>query len=722
MNKVTRRAFIKNTGYVAIGFSMLPQTLISSETGCFTELASQASQVRDWLQVLEDGRVKIFTGKMELGQGIRIAIAQVAAEELNMDIDQVEVHLAETKVTPNEGYTAGSRSIVQSAMNVRKAAAAAANILLETASSKYEISRSSLQLRDGKILNRENDQAYSFQEILEGKQIEQAVPSEVKLKPKDEHRVVGSPVHRKDIEKMVKGEPVYVQDLRFPGMIHARVARPPAYQAVIKEFNPENAEKLSSVIKVIRKNNFIGVLAADEYQAQKAKEILERDCEWKISEELVQTETWKDHLKEISSQSENVENTGNLNFRGKSLKASYSKPYLMHGSIGPSCAVALFDGEKLQVWTHSQGVYPLQETLADLLDLDEEKMQITGVPGSGCYGHNGADDVAAEAALLATEYPGKHIRLQWSRADEHGWEPYGSAMLMDLEASLDTDGKIENWKYNLWSDTHSTRPGGNKVNLLPASYYGKNNPAPTQGYLGGAYRNAPPYYTIKNKKIDAHFFQGPLRVSALRGLGAYANIFAIESFMDELAESAGKDPVQFRLEHLSDQRAIDILTRLKEMTSEVNLQNGDGMGYAFSRYKNTDSYFGVAVKINQEKDGTIRIKNMWGVIDSGEVINPDGLRNQTEGGMIQSASWTMMEEVQFNKHHVTSLDWEDYPIFRTANVPEVEVQIIDRPYEPPLGAGEAAQGPTSAAIVNAIYNATGERVRDLPVSKVFKIN
>ncbi|QYA24571.1 xanthine dehydrogenase family protein molybdopterin-binding subunit [Gramella sp. MT6] len=720
MNKITRRTFIKNTGYVAIGFSMLPQSLLSSEGGCSSEYSLQSYGINDWLQVLEDGKVKIFTGKMELGQGIRIAIAQVAAEELNMNIDLVEVHLAETKVTPNEGYTAGSRSIVQSAMNVRKAAAAASNILLEKAATKYDIPKSSFKIQNGKILNKENQKLYSFQEILNGEQIEENVPNEVILKPKSEHQLVGSPVPRKDILKMLKAEPVYVQDLRFPGMVHARIARPPAYQAVLEEFNPDNAKKLPSVIKVIRINNFIGVLAQDEYQAQKAKELLEKDCEWKISAELNQTESWKDHLKAISSNSETVENTGNFSFGNNSLKASYSKPYVMHGSIGPSCAVAFFNRDKLQVWTHSQGVYPLQETLADLLDLNEDQMQITGVPGSGCYGHNGADDVAAEAALLATKYPGKHIRLQWSRADEHSWEPYGSAMIMDLEASLDDRGKIKNWNYELWSDTHSTRPGGNKVNLLPASYYGENNPSPTQGYLGGAYRNAQPYYSIENRNIKANFFKGPLRVSALRGLGAYANIFAIESFMDELAEKAEKDPLQFRLDHLSDSRAIDILNKLKQMTSDLSLQQNDGIGYAFSRYKNTDSYFGVAAKVRYESS-KISIKKMWGVIDSGEVINPDGLRNQTEGGMIQSASWTMLEEVKFDKTHVTSLDWETYPIFRIADIPQIEVQIIDRPYEPPLGAGEAAQGATAAAIVNAIYNVTRKRVRDLPVSKTFEV-
>jgi len=718
--KTSRRDFIKSTGYVAVGFSVLPNLVFSAEDCSNMSAVLQDKNINNWLQILEDGSVLVFTGKMELGQGIRIAIAQVAAEELNMDIDLVEVNLAETKVTPDEGYTAGSRSIAQSAMTVRRAAAAAANILLDTAAKKYDLEKSSLYLKDGQILSKNGQKNYSFFEILGGKQIETTIPAEIEVKLNDQRQIVGKPVPRKDINKMIKGEPVYVQDMRFPDMVHARVVRPPSYHAVLEDFRPENAEKLDSVIKIIRKNSFIGIFATDEYQAQKAKQLLEKDCKWSIPKKLPEPDSWKNHLKEIAKTSENVENTGSLNFED-SLKAVYSKPYVMHGSIGPSCAVAYFDGDKLQIWTHSQGVYPLQGAISDLLNLSENKMQLTGVPGSGCYGHNGADDVAAEAALLATEFPNKHIRLQWSRTDEHGWEPYGSAMLMELEASLDQHGLIQSWKYDMWSDTHSTRPGGNKANLLPTQYFEGSDIKLPSGYLGGGYRNSKPYYSIPNKQIDAHFFEGPLRVSALRSLGAYANIFAIESFMDELAEQAKKDPVAFRLMHLKDPRAIDILHKLREMTSNVNPAENEGFGIAFSRYKNTDSYFGVAVKVSQDQDEKISIKNMWGVIDSGEVINPDGLKNQTEGGMIQSASWTMKEEVKFNKIHVTSLDWDSYPIFRVADIPEVQVEIIDRPAEPPLGAGEAAQGATSAAITNAIYNMTGTRVRDLPVSKTFMV-
>jgi nicotinate dehydrogenase subunit B len=517
---------------------------------------------------------------------------------------------------------------------------------------------------------------------------------------------------------MVRGNPVYVQDMRFPGMLYARVLRPLAYDAHLTRFDKKRAEALEDVVKVIRKNNFVGVLAREEYQAETALEILAEDCQWEIKKKLPAGKDLKEYLPELTTQHETVEEQGNVEFGEDSFRASYFKPYYMHASIGPSCSIGHFDGELLQIWTHSQGVYPLRAALSDLTGLPESKIRVTGVPGSGCYGHNGADDVAAEVALMALEHPNTHIKLQWTREEEHAWEPFGSAMIMELEGELDASGRISKWSYELWSDTHSTRPGGKKENLLPTIYYEGTEKVKLSGFLGGGYRNSQPYYRFPNLKVEANFFEGPLRVSALRSLGAFANIFAIESFMDEMADKAGKDPVEFRLAHLDDPRAKEVLVKVREMASGTKITETQGLGYAFSRYKNSASYFAVAAKVELE-EGRIKVRKMWGAIDSGEVINPDGLKNQTEGGMIQSASWTMMEEVKFNEEHVSSVDWSSYPIFRFEDVPEVEVEVIDRPKEEPLGAGEAAQGPAAAAIVNAIFRATGKRVRDLPVNKYF---
>lgn len=722
--EASRRDFIKQLGCVSIGFSLLgPQALkgrapvADCEMNPFLE-----DSVNAWLQVLEDGRVKIFTGKMELGQGIRIAVAQVAAEELNMSPDLVEVNLAETGVTANEGYTAGSRSIESSAMSIRKAAATAREILLEMAAKRLNAEASTLKLENGGISDGYGN--LNFYELLEGRQLEKTLREPKEFYGKTRRRFVGKPVARRDIADMVRGELDYVQDLKFPDMVHARIIRPPSYTSTLTSLDETGLKEMPGFLKLVKIGSFIGVIAGEEYEAIKISWEINNRAKWKKGEALPTETPLKDYLKKLPADTQTYENLGNWEQSVKEAevqhKASYYKPYIMHGANGPSCAVAYYNENKLDVYTHSQGVYPLRDTLASLLDMDKEAIHIKGVPGSGCYGHNGADDVAAEAALLAVEFPGRHIRLQWMRDEEHLWEPYGTAMLMEVQAGVDAKGKITGWKYDLWSDGHSTRPGGDPSSLLPARFLGRGYGAPGSGYRGGAVRNSKPYYEIKNLHTSSHIFDGPLRKSALRGLGAYANIFAIESFIDELAHKAGVDPISFRLDHLEDPRARTCVEKIEQNTAGVVPASRQGLGYAFARYKNSASYFAVAALVEVAENDLVSVKKLWGVIDAGETINPDGLKNQTEGGMIQAASWTLREEVQFDKEHVTSRDWHMYPIFRFEEIPEVEVEVIDMVEEDPLGAGEAAQGPTAAAIANAIYNATGRRVRDLPVNAVEK--
>ena len=720
----SRRHFLKSAGCLTISFPLLGGCWpASGETTLAEELPGSLSRyprINAWLEVLEDGRVRILTGKIELGQGIRTAITQVAAEELNMDLELVEVVLAETGRTPNEGYTAGSGSIKNSAMAVRYAAASARQKLLELAATKLNTKAAQLHLANGAVNTQDGAKSLTFSEILEGTQIEDEVKLPVTLKPKSDYKYVGKAILRDDIEKMVRGEPVYVHDLRFPGMVHARVVRPKGYQSTLTKFD-EAALKAAvpGVLKTVVNGSFLGVIAEEEYQAVKAHEFLQKNTEWLSAASLPAGQPLPEYLKTIADADENVKNMGDVNAASadnSSHKAAYFKPYIMHGAIGPACAVALYENDKLHIWSHSQGVYPLREGLQTMLGMEADKIHIKGVPGAGCFGHNPADDAAADAALLAMEYPGKHVRVQWMRQDEHGWEPYGSAMLMELEAALDSQGKINAWKADLWSDSHSTRPNENAGTLVTARYLEKPFQMQSPGYRGGGYRNAEPYYTIPNQQIDAHFFTGPLRVSSLRSLGAYANIFAIESFMDELAEKAGKDPLTFRLEHSEDERAIAILRKIKEMTQSQSAAENEGVGYAFSRYKNSDAYCAVAAKVGVNPDtGAVQLKNMWAAIDAGEAINLDGLANQTEGGMLQAASWTLMEEVKFDEQHVSSLDWGTYPIFRFSDIPQVEVAVINRPDMPCLGGGEASQAPASAAIANAVYQACGKRVRDLPI-------
>ena len=666
--------------------------------------------------MLANGNVRIFTGKAELGQGIRTAIAQVAAEELDLEMDNVEVMLAETERTPDEGYTVGSGSIEQSAMAVRFASAAARMKLTELASKKLNVPVEEIIFTNGKVYAKNGGNPLTFADLLEGKQLSGNVPPTVTLKPRQNYKLVGKAVPRDDIKAMVRAEHVYVQDLRFPGMVHARVIRPPSYGAALKKFDEQYVKKrVPALLKTVRNGNFLAVIAADEHDAIRAQKSMAFSAVWSSPKMIADSEkNIKEFIKKQPAQPERVHETGKLSVESFTHTAQYYKPYIIHGSIGPSCSVALWDKEKLHVWSHTQGVYPLREAIAGLLHMPEENIHVKGVPGSGCYGHNGADDVSADAALIAIQFPGRHVRVQWSREEEHAWEPYGSAMIMEAAATLDGAGKIINWKYDLWSDTHSTRPGGKAENLLAARYI--NNPLTPgdKGYIGGATRNSQPYYTIPNQQINSNFFKGPLRVSALRSLGAYANIFAVESFMDELAEKAGKDPFEFRLMHLDDERAKAVVIKLREMTKDQQTSPGTGLGIAFSRYKNSAAYCAVAALV--ETSPALRLIKMWSAIDAGEVINIDGIKNQTEGGMIQSASWTIKEQVKFDGKRITSSDWGAYPILRFNETPEVEVEVLNRPDEEALGAGEAAQGPASAAIVNAIYRANGKRVRDLPVT------
>jgi len=718
----SRRDFLKTSGCLTIGFFIAsPADVFSGTTKQeLPESLKRHPNINAWVQILPDGTVRIFTGKLELGQGIRTAIAQVAAEELDHDIHKVEVVLADTDLTPDEGYTAGSGSMEQSAMAVRFASAAAKAKLLQIASVKLKTPPETLVLGNGEVQTKNGGSRISFAEIIGGQQITDKVRDDVQLKPKDKYQLVGKAIPRDDISKMVRGTAAYVQDLRFPGMVHARVVRPPGYSSRLEKIDEETVRKqVPSIRKIVKNGSFLAVIADDEYQAVRAQQAMRLACRWTENSFKPESERkLPSYLKSAPANTDRIHEQGSIANQTLTHKASYYKPYLMHGSVGPSCAVALWTDNRLQVWTHSQGVFPLRGALAGLLKIPAENIRVTGVPGSGCYGHNGADDVAADAAIIAMAYPGKHVRLQWSREDEHLWEPYGSAMLMEASASLDSSGKITHWKYDLWSDNHSTRPGGKAANLLAARYVDNPFDPPSGGYGGGAYRNSQPYYDIPNQQIDGHQVKGPLRISALRSLGAYANIFAIESFMDELAVAAKKDPFDFRLMHLTDPRAIDVVKKLREVIKNEKISDGEGIGIAFSRYKNSASYCAAAAKIAVDNTAQkLRVQKMWAVIDAGESINIDGVINQTEGGLVQAASWTLIEEVKFDNKHLTGTDWSTYPIMRAADAPETAVHVINRPSEEVLGAGEAAQGPAAAAIANALYRATGKRVRELPYSQ-----
>lgn len=670
------------------------------------------ASIDSWIEILDNNKIRVFTGKIELGQGITTVIRQVAAEELNANLDQVEVITSDTARTPDEGYTAGSGSVKGSAMAVRYAAAAAHQKLLEMASELSGISIEKLQLQEGVVSDKSRTYQSTMVELLQGRRWETEVQLPVPLKSPDAYQYVGKAIARNDHQKIVRGEPYFVHDLEFSDMLHARVIRPPSYTAVLQSVRDDID---MPNIDVVRDGSFIAVVGENEYEVVKAATRLSSSTQWSVTSDLSDFNSLKNDLPKMVDNTESVESKGETVSEGTRFSGSFYKPYIMHGSIGPACGIALFDAGRFTIWTHSQGVFPFRSALASMLAVDQEDVHVIGLPGAGCFGHNCSDDAAADAAIIARKYPGRHVRVQWSRMEEHQWEALGCAMRMDVEATLGSDNKIHAWSTEVYSDSHSTRPNNDAGTLLTARYLEHPTSLQGRGYLGGGHRNATPYYVIPTLEVKAHFYQGPLRVSSLRSLGAYANIFAIESLMDEMAHSRDIDPFEFRTNHLDDERAIAVIRKLQMMMNGIKITSRQGLGMAFSRYKNSDAYCAVGVHLQVSPEGEVSLLHMWAALDAGEVMNTDGLINQTEGGMIQAASWTLREEVVFDKNHITSSHWGSYPIFRYQDIPRIEVALVRPPDVSPLGGGEAATPPTPAAITNAIFRATGQRIYDLPV-------
>jgi nicotinate dehydrogenase subunit B len=679
-----------------------------------------------WIRIDADGSVTVFTGKAELGQGFKTAFQQIAAEELDVPFASLKVVTADTQLTANEGYTSGSHSMQDSGTAIQNAAAQVRGLLLAEAAKRLDVPAENLQTEDGAVIS-PNGRRLSYGELVAADLLHVQAQVTSKLKDPATFRVVGRPVPRVDIPAKVTGGAAYVQDIRLPGMVHARIVRPPSYGAQLIDCDTSAIEKMPGVVKVVRDGNFLAVVAGKEFLAVKAMNALAAAAKWKETAGLPKQDDLADVLTKLPSQDSTIFERSNLSAVGrKTIEASYTRPYQSHGSIGPSCAVAQLSDGAMTVWTHTQGVYPDRAGIAQMLKMQPSSIRLIHVEGSGCYGHNGADDAAADAALIARAMPGVPVRVQWMREQEHAWEPYGPAMVTKLKASLDEAGKIADWNFEVWSNTHSMRPGGAGC-LLAAQHMAEPIavPAPKPIPLpeGGGDRNAIPIYTFPNAHVVHHFIPAmPLRISAMRALGAYHNVFSIESFMDELALAADTDPVEFRLKHLDDQRGRDVI---ETAALGFGWQKGQkspperGFGFAFARYKNLAAYCAVAseVEVNRET-GRPRLVRAVAAVDSGQVVNPDGLINQIEGAIVQSMSWTLYESVTFDDTRITSIDWQTYPILRFDAVPDsIEVHIINRPGQPFLGSGETGQGPAAASIANAIANATGKRLRNLPLTR-----
>ncbi len=679
-----------------------------------------------WVRIDADGGITVFTGKAELGQGFKTAFQQIAAEELDVSFNSLKVVTADTGRTANEGYTAGSHSMQDSGTAILNAAAQARALLIAEAARRLDVPVENLRTENGAVIAPDGKRL-GYGELVAGSLLHVQAQPESTLKDPAKYTVVGQPVPRVDIPAKVTGGAAYVQDMRLPGMVHARVVRPPSYGAQLVDFDAASIEAMPGVVKIVRSGNFLAVAAKKEFQAIKAMRALTASAKWNETARLPKQEDIARVLLALPSQDSTIFQRNNPAAVGqKTIEATYTRPYQSHGSIGPSCAVGHYVDDLMTVWTHTQGVYPDRAGIAEMLRVPPAKVRLIHTEGSGCYGHNGADDAAADAALIARELPGVPVRVQWMRDQEHGWEPYGPAMVTKLKASLDDSGAIADWNFEVWSNTHSMRPGG-AGSLLAAQHMAQPFAVPAPKPLplpeGGGDRNAIPIYTFPNAHVVHHFIPAmPVRISAMRALGAYHNVFSIESFMDELAIAANADPVEFRLKHLEDQRGRDVIKKAAEAFGWKKGQkapDGRGYGFAFARYKNLAAYCAIATEIEIDREtGRPRLVRAVAAVDSGQVVNPDGIINQVEGAIMQSMSWTLYEAVTFNDTRITSIDWQTYPILRFDAVPQsIEVHIIDRPGLPYLGSGETGQGPAAASVANAVANAAGKRLRDLPLSR-----
>jgi CO/xanthine dehydrogenase Mo-binding subunit len=632
----------------------------------------------------------------------------------------------DTALTPDEGQTAGSLSVEHSGTALRFACAEAREILLSAAAAKFGSSPGELKVADGTI-TAPGGASLTYWQLADEASLKREATAQAKPKQPAEHRWVGKSVRRRDIPKKFTGGAAYVQDVRLPGMVFGRVVRPPSPGAELVSLDEAPVRGMRGVVALVRDGNFLAVAAEREEQAVRAREALRKAAVWKETASLPPPgDALYEHMMAlpVAGQTVTEKTSAVATAAVKTLEARYTRPYQAHGSIGPSCAVAQWQEGKLAVWTHSQGVFPLRADLAKALGVEPGAVRCTHVEGAGCYGHNGADDVALDAALLARATGGRPVKLQWMRDDEFMWEPYGSAMVMKLSGSLDAQGNIVGWSHELWSHPHSTRPGASAgVNLLAAQHLAnpllRQLPADVPQPAGGSDRNAIPLYEFPNVRVVKHYIQeAPLRTSALRTLGGYANVFALESFMDELAAAAQADPVEFRLRHMKDARARAVIEAAAQRAGWAPKARGDGMrgrGFAFAKYKNLACYCAIAAEVVVDRrSGKVRVTRAVAAVDAGQVVNPDGVVNQIEGGLIQSASWTLKEAVRFDRTRVTTRSWADYPILRFEEVPQVEVVVLNQPNERFLGVGEGSQGPAAAAIANAIANATGVRLRSLP--------
>ncbi len=688
----------------------------------------------DWLSIGADGRVRVRTGKVDIGQRISTALMLIVADELDVAPERIDMVRPETGLAPDEGITSGSNSMEESGHALRLAAATARRRLLALAADALDVAEDSLDVADGLIRSRATNRSTTYWDLLGDLPFGIAVDLATPVKAPDALRHIGHTARPRGIAELVSGRAIFAQDMRVDGMLHARVVRPPHYHARLDTLDEAICARLEADgLQIVRDGSFVALAGADEWAVIKGAQRLAGAGRWQgqgpeardVYENLVSNERVSLPVVDGTPRKAPVPPPAAPPAGATvTLRARYEKPYHMHGALGPSAALACFEDGRLTVWSHSQGIYVLRASLAEALEMALEDVCVVHMPGPGCYGHNGADDAALDAALVARAIPGTPVLLKWTREDEHAWEPYATCMAMDLTASLDATGAVLAWGHESFGDTFMMRPRSGPERAGPRRLLAMRHRAeplealvaqPAMGHHVGIHRNLEPLYTFPNPRLVKHLVRGlPLRTSSLRALGAFANVFAIESFMDELAEAAREDPVAFRCRHLADERAKAVLEAAASQLASSPSVPGRGRGIGFAQYKNAKAYAAVGIELAVTDAAEVCLHRAVIAADAGQVVDPDGLTAQLEGGMLQAASWTLYEAVTFDSSGITSRDWESYPILRFDNVPEIETVLLDRPDAPFLGAGEATSGPTGAAIANAIKDATGLRLRRLP--------
>ncbi len=671
-----------------------------------------APLVSDWLDLSEPGVVIARTGKSELGQGIATALVQIVADALAVEPATVRLQ-APTTDGPDETFTAGSLSVQHSGSALLAAARQARALFTVAAEERLG---GAVTWTAGEFHG--PDGAASYADLSDD--VDLAVPIDAALAPAEGTGVIGQELPRLDLTDKVLGQPRFIQDLRLPDMVFARMVRRPSRGAKLVEVDTTSALAVSGVIKVLRDGNVLAVVADNEIAAVDGAAALVAGAQWESSEESL-TDTGMTALLTAVPTDDTVLAEG-TSIDEPTLAARYTRPFLAHASIGPACAIAHEAGGHLTVWSHTQGVHPLRRDIARALGREPETITVQHVEGAGCYGHNPADDVAYDAALLATLHPGHPIQVTWSREDELGWSPFGPAMVVDLAAMTDDTAQLTAWSWDGYGNGHSSRPAtlpspsllafeeqADGVSIPPSG-------DPPQIAGAGTGRNAIPGYDLPSVRAVAHrALEMPIRASAMRSLGAHLNVFAIESHLDDLARGHDIDPVEYRLRHLSDPRGRAVLESVAADSDWGSpLPDGHGRGIGYARYKSTGAWCAVVVQV--EAVSSVRVTGVWVAVDCGRIVNPDGVRNQIEGGTLQSLSWTLLERVRFSDGRVLSSTWEEYPILGFPDVPSVHVTLLDRPDQPWLGSGEASMGPTAGALGNAVHDAIGVRVRDLPIT------